>query len=96
MNTTKLNQKLSLMHGTFSPSEVNELILKSIDKQINACKLKNLSNWIHDHNCDQNVYRNQIAQLEKRKHHLQGMIKEAQITRCNLKLSETLEIDFDR
>jgi hypothetical protein len=92
MKSTQLNKTLQLINDSFSPSEVNNMILQSIDNQINNYKLKNLSNWIHDHKCDQGFYENKINQLIQRKLELQGMIQEAQTSGCNLKLTENLEI----
>jgi hypothetical protein len=95
MKSTQLNKMLELVNDSFSPSEVNNMILQSIDNQINNYKLKNLSNWIHNHNCDQDFYLNKINQLIQRKQELQGLIKEAQTTGCNLKLTENLEITLE-
>jgi hypothetical protein len=95
MHTEQLNKKVQLVSGSFTPSEVSNLILKSIDNQINNFKLKNLSNWIHDHNCDQEVYTDQIKQLEHRKQELETMIQEAQNAGCNLVLTDSLEITFE-
>jgi hypothetical protein len=95
MNSTQLNKMIELVNDSFTPSEVNNMILQSIDNQINNYKLKNLSNWIHDHNCDQGFYEKKINQLIQRKQELQGMIQEAQNTGCNLKLTENLEITLE-
>jgi hypothetical protein len=95
MNSLKLNKSIQLVDDSFTPSEVNNMILQSIDNQINNYKLKNLSNWIHNHNCDQGFYENKINQLKQKKEELQKMIQEAQSTGCNLKLSDNLEITLE-
>ena len=95
MNVAQLNKRVELLSGSFAPSEVGDLVIKSIDRQINNFKLHNLTNWIHDHNCDQEFYTNKIELLEKRKAELQGMITEAHAAGCNLELSEQLEIKFE-
>ena len=96
MQVDQLNKKVKLINGSFTPSEVGDLVLKSIDHQINNYKLKNLSNWIHDHNCDQEFYADKIEQLQKRKRELQGIIEKAETAGCNLSLSEDLEIKLDQ
>jgi len=96
MSSQQLNNQVELLSGSFSPSEVGDLILSSIDHQINTYKLKNLSNWIHDNNCDQKSCRTTIQQLENRKQELKGLISEAKTAGCNLKLSEKLEIEMDK
>jgi hypothetical protein len=96
MQAEKLNKQVELLSGSFTPNEVGDLILKSIDQQINTYKLQNLSNWIHDHNCDQESCMDNIARLQKRKRELQGLISEAKSAGCNLKLSEKIDIKLDR
>jgi len=95
MQVNNLNRSVQLLDGSFSPTEVNNLVIKSIDNQINNYKLKNLSNWIHNNNCDQDQYQQKIDQLKSRKEDLLNMIKDAQSSGCNLKLSENLEIALE-
>lgn len=96
MRSEKLNKQVELLNGSFTPSEVGDLIIKSIDQQINTYKLQNLSNWIHDHNCDQAPCKANIERLQHRKRELQGLIAEAKSAGCNLKLSEKIDIKMDR
>ena len=95
MQTPELSQKLQITDGSFSPNEVRDLVLKPINDQINFYKLKNLSNWIHDHNTNQDFCEEKIAQLKARKQELTEMINEAKMLGCNMKLKESFEISFD-
>jgi len=92
MRSENLSKQVELLSGSFTPSEVGDLLIKSIDQQINTYKLQNLSNWIHNHNCDQSPCRDNIERLQHRKEELQGLIAEARTIGCNLKLSEKLDI----
>ena len=95
MNSVLTNKAVELINDSFTPNEVNDLIIKSIDNQINSYKLKNLSNWIHDHNCNQTPFTEKIEHLQKKKEELQNVIQQAQSEGCNLKLQEKLEIKLD-
>ena len=95
MQATQTNKKIQLVNGSFTPAEVNNLIIDSIDNQINNYKLKNLSNWIHDNDCDQESYANAIHQLEERKRELQNIIKEAKSAGCRITLTENVEISLE-
>jgi hypothetical protein len=95
MQVKSVNKSIQLLAGSFSPSEVNNIVIKSIDSQINNYKLKNLSNWIHDCNCDQKQYQQDINQLMQRKEDLLGVIKSARKMGSNIRLSENLEITLE-
>jgi len=96
MQVDQINKNIEILSGSFTPSEVSDLLLKSIDHQINNYKLRNLSNWIHDHKCDQAFYNQKIEQLESRKKELQEVITEAQSVGCNIDLAEKLELKLDK
>lgn len=95
MRSVNSNTQLELLSGNFTPSEVGDLIIKSIDQQINAYKLQNLSNWIGNNNCDQEPCRANIERLEARKKEIQTLITEARTVGCKLNLSEKIEIKMD-
>ena len=95
MNTKTLNKKVELLNDSFSPAEVSQLVIKSIDNQINNYKLQNLSNWVHDHNCDQQECRNKIQVLENRKKEIESMITQAQNTGCRISMSENIQLSLE-
>ncbi len=88
-------KNVELLKGSFTPSEVKDLILKSLNNQINNLKLKNLSQWIHDHNCDQDVINRQIEKLESRKKDITSLINKAHQSGCELKIDDTINIELN-
>ena len=88
------NKQFKLVEGNFTASEVNNLIIQSLDNQINNCKIRSLSDWVHNHHCDQEPYRKEISQLEQRKQELQNLIKEAENAGKKINLKESLYISF--
>jgi N12 class adenine-specific DNA methylase len=49
---SNLNQKVTLIDGTFSPSDAKKTLNNIVDEQANYKVLQNLSNWIGNHQDD--------------------------------------------
>ncbi len=94
METLTLDQKTKLIEGCFDPSEIGGSLLQIIDEQINRYKLKNLSNWIKDHGCDQDSYYQKIAELEAKKSEIKSLLKEAKMSSCHLHVRHHMEISL--
>ena len=88
-------KQVKLMEGSYQPAMVRALFVKSIDGQINHLKLKNLSDWVKNHQVDQNPCLQEIARLKSKKQELLRVIAEAEMVGCNLKVNDQLDISFE-
>jgi hypothetical protein len=94
MYTSELMQKVQFINGTFTPTEAREVILKVIDDQINYHKLQHLSSWIKDDSVSPELLENKIAELERRKRELTGLIREARAEGAKLTINGGFNISM--
>lgn len=95
MQTIETKQRVKLLDGCYSASEVRDLLLSSIDDQINFYKLKSLGDWIHDCDCNQSSAQDRIKHLEEYKNELRELLAEAKLLKKKLRINQTLDISFE-
>lgn len=95
MQAAVSNQSVQLLEGCFAPAEIRELLIRSIDDQINFYKLKSLSDWIHDCECSQEDMQSRIQRLEETKRDIADMVREAKLLKKNIRINQTLNISFE-
>jgi hypothetical protein len=96
MYTTESLQRLQFVNENCTPSEAKDVVTKVIDDQISFYKLKNLSHWIKDNDCDQVSYYAKIDRLNNKKKELEKLIKEAQSEGLKIKLCGDFHITLEK
>lgn len=86
--------KTELLHKTLSPSETNDIINAVIDCQINFFKLKNWTNWEHNHQCDTSDIECEIDHLRQVKNELREQIQLARQAGKKIELKNKLELNI--
>jgi hypothetical protein len=77
MKTTQESiQKKNFINGTLSPAEAQEVLEQLINKQIQMCKIKSLSQWIGNHNFDSSPIDQKISELDNQKKALKKVKEE--------------------
>ncbi len=90
--TEKLNQKIQLVKGEFTPSEASDIIINLINEKINFHKLQRLQMWEGDHACKTDELDGRIGELEKEKAIAREFINIIKGLGKNLKINGVLEI----
>ncbi|OBX27298.1 hypothetical protein LX77_02941 [Gelidibacter algens] len=90
--TEKLNQKIQLVKGEFTPSEASDIIINLINEKINFHKLQRLQMWEGDHACKTDELDGRIGELEKEKAIAREFINSIKGLGKNLKINGVLEI----
>lgn len=88
----KINQKIQLVKGDFTPSEALHVITSLIDEKINFHKIQRLQKWEGNHKSNTDELDDRISQLEKEKQIAREFITNSRISNSNLKINGILEI----
>jgi hypothetical protein len=90
--TEKVNQKIQLVRGEFTPSEASDIIINLINEKINFHKLQRLQMWEGNHTCQTDELDGRIGELEKEKATAREFINSKRGSGQNLKINGILEI----
>lgn len=85
-------EQLNFMNDSLSPSEVIDLIIKSIDMKINLCKIEYMSIWEANHCVDTSEIDNKIMDLTNRKNSLIKRIEKIRADKATISLDSILEL----
>lgn len=88
----KINQKIQLVKGDFTPSEALHVIIALIDEKINFHKIQRLQQWEGNHKSNTDELDDRISQLEKEKQAAREFIAKSRLSNSNLKINGVLEI----
>jgi hypothetical protein len=88
----KVNQKIQLVNGQFTPSEASDVIMNLINEKINFHKLQRLQVKEGNHKSTTNELDGRIGELEKEKEIAREFIKKTKSLGKNLKINGILEI----
>jgi hypothetical protein len=91
METTK---KISLIEGSYTPSEAKEVLLDLYNKNINFNKVKNFSSQIRFGEDDELAVE-RIENLTKAVNYLTQLLKDAQAENKNLVIKSVIEIAYE-
>ena len=94
LKTKTIVEKIKLIEGAFSPSQANDMVKDLIDTKINHHKLSRLSITEGNHYDDTTNDNEKIDELVIEKERLKGIIKEAQKSGKNLKISSLIKIEY--
>lgn len=90
--TEKVNQKIQLVKGEFTPSEASDVIMNLINEKINFHKLQRLQIWEGNHQSTTDKLDGRIGELEKEKEIAREFINKAKSLGQNLKIDGILEL----
>jgi hypothetical protein len=94
MKTTQSIQKMNFVNDTLSPVEAKELLEQLLDKHIQLCKLKSLSQWVGDHSADTKPIDMKMKDLNSRKQELNEIVLMAKEKGLSIDLGVNLELRF--
>jgi hypothetical protein len=97
MKTTQESiQKKNFINGTLSPAEAQEVLEQLINKQIQMCKIKSLSQWIGNHNFDSSPIDQKISELDNQKNELRDIVTIASEKGFSIDLGVNLELRLSK
>ncbi|WP_027137847.1 hypothetical protein [Gaetbulibacter saemankumensis] len=88
----KIQQKIQLVKGEFTPSDAAHVIMSLIDEKINFHKIQRLQKWEGNHRAETNELDDRISELEKEKEVAKTFINKNRALQRNIKINGILEI----
>lgn len=95
VKTEKIEQKIQLVKGEFTPSEASHVVTSLLNEKINFHKLQRLQISEGNHGCETNHLDGRIKELEEEKRIAREYISSIRGIGKNLKINGILEITID-
>jgi vacuolar-type H+-ATPase catalytic subunit A/Vma1 len=92
MSAQEQFQKVDFIRGSFTPSEMRELISSFIDKSINLYKIQYMSQWEANHKHKIETLNNKIEELTNKKKKLLKVVEKAGLEGARVSLDSILEL----
>ena len=93
--TTKVDQKVQLVDGVFTPSEAMDVIGSLIDQKINFHKFQRLKSFEGDDCADNAVVNRKIISLEHERNMAKMHIAKARKAGTNVRIDGILHLSLD-
>ncbi len=92
-STTKANQPVEIVSGTFARDDARELLMNIVNKQINTYKIRNWGKTVNYEECCDDSMR-KINELQSMKEQLESMLTEARMLNKNVRIKSSFEIEL--
>lgn len=90
----KVNEKIQLVKGEYTPSEASHIIMNLIDKKINFHKTRILQIWESNHNFNTEALDGRIKELEREREIAKEFIEISKDRGQNIRIDGVLKMSI--